>query len=164
MQWQHGTFTKEANGSLILTPFAVDGRQLMSDPCRNSERSIYTRWNVTELFERYEIIVDPYHKIERLNLYRFDGSPVMPLYIAYRPAQMLPTRTLNPTNVPSATGGSSKFKRGLFGDDAAELPMNHKLMQKRQMESQKIFFFSPEGWWWFGWFLTGLGSVLYFFF
>lgn len=50
MQWQHGTWEKLTNGSLVLTPFAPDGRQLMSDPC-NLPNSIYTRYNVTELFE-----------------------------------------------------------------------------------------------------------------
>ena len=50
MQWQHGSFTKQANGSLVLVPIAVDGRQLYSDPC-SYKTSVYTRYNQSELFE-----------------------------------------------------------------------------------------------------------------
>lgn len=50
MQWQHGSFVKNADGSLSLTPIEIDGRQLMSEPC-NAEHAIYTRYNQTELFE-----------------------------------------------------------------------------------------------------------------
>lgn len=47
MQWQHGTFVENSTGSLILTPFSVDGRQLQSDPC-SYKHSVYTRYNQTE--------------------------------------------------------------------------------------------------------------------
>lgn len=50
IQWQHGSFTKHANGSLTLTPIAVDGRQLYSDPCAY-KNAIYTRYNTSELFK-----------------------------------------------------------------------------------------------------------------
>jgi hypothetical protein len=50
MQWQHGSWIQNANGSLSLTPIAVDGRQLMSEPC-NGKTGIYTRYNQTELFK-----------------------------------------------------------------------------------------------------------------
>ena len=50
MQFQHGTFEKSPNGSLVLTPFEVDGRQLVSDPC-NSKSSVYTRYSQAELFK-----------------------------------------------------------------------------------------------------------------
>lgn len=49
MQWQHGTYVINANGSLTLTPIAVDGRQLLSTPC-DYENGIYTRYNQSELF------------------------------------------------------------------------------------------------------------------
>lgn len=49
MQWQHGSFKKHENGSLTLIPIAVDGRQLLSDPCAY-ENAIYTRYNTTEMF------------------------------------------------------------------------------------------------------------------
>lgn len=50
MQWQHGTYVKNADGSLSLTPFAVDGRQLLSEPC-SYDNAIFTRYNQTEKFK-----------------------------------------------------------------------------------------------------------------
>lgn len=50
LQWQHGQYTVYANGSLILTPIKIDGRQLFSDPC-NYDKSIFTRYNQTELYK-----------------------------------------------------------------------------------------------------------------
>lgn len=50
MQWQHGTYTIEANGSLVLTPFAVDGRQVESKPC-SYDQSIYTRYKQLEVMK-----------------------------------------------------------------------------------------------------------------
>lgn len=50
MQWQHGTYEKLANGSLVLTPIKVDGRQLYSDPC-SYKTAVYTRYNASELFK-----------------------------------------------------------------------------------------------------------------
>jgi len=54
MQWQHGTYTYNANGSLSLKPIAVDGRQLLSSPCQG-ENSVYTRYNQSELFQVCEM-------------------------------------------------------------------------------------------------------------
>jgi hypothetical protein len=50
MQWQHGTWVMNANGSLILEPIKVDGRQLLSSPCE-FDNAIYTRYNQSELME-----------------------------------------------------------------------------------------------------------------
>jgi hypothetical protein len=50
MQFQHGTFVENSDGSLSMTPFSVDGRQLQSDPCSGST-STYTRYNQSETFE-----------------------------------------------------------------------------------------------------------------
>jgi hypothetical protein len=50
MQWQHGTWVKNADGSLSLTPLAVDGRQLLSEPC-NGKNAVYTRYNQSESFK-----------------------------------------------------------------------------------------------------------------
>lgn len=48
MQWQHGQYAVNATGSIFLTPIAVDGRQLISNPCGGSS-SIYTRYNNSEV-------------------------------------------------------------------------------------------------------------------
>lgn len=51
MQWQHGSWVFNANGSLSLTPIAVDGRQLTSAPCEDENHGIYVRYNQSELMK-----------------------------------------------------------------------------------------------------------------
>ncbi|KAK6531617.1 Reversal of tor2 lethality [Orbilia ellipsospora] len=123
--WQHGKYTLYSNGSLVLFPYASDGRKLWSDPC-TSQTSVYTRYNQTELYKSWEIVLDAYRGQYRLNLFRFDGSPMNPLYLTYNPPQMLPTTTLNPVTTTTATGTvtpttASKIKRSLM-EIQASLP------------------------------------------
>lgn len=54
MLWQHGTYSLEPNGSLVLKPFTSDGRQLLSRPCA-SDYATYTRYNQTEIFKVYSL-------------------------------------------------------------------------------------------------------------
>ncbi|KZF25413.1 hypothetical protein L228DRAFT_244248 [Xylona heveae TC161] len=158
MQWQHGQYTKVDNGSLILTPIAVDGRQLLSDPC-NSGYSTYIRYNQTELFKKYEVVLDRYHNVQRLNLYQFDGSPVNPMYLVYSPPQMLPTQTLNPTptssGAKSTSTSKSKLKRAL-GDSAP--PLEYMSLKKPKGST------TAESIWWVGLGMTALGGATYFYF
>lgn len=150
MQWQHGSFEKLGNGSLVLTPIKVDGRQLYSDPCQY-KNAVYTRYNTTEMFKSYEYVAsDAYHKIPRITLYKADGAPMMPLYLAMSKPEMLPTTTLNPLVTQTASAKNSK--RG-------ELPMNHEIIFQRTPGSVRA-----DQWWWFGVFLTAGGSVLWYFF
>ncbi|KAF3052851.1 Reversal of tor2 lethality [Didymella keratinophila] len=145
IQWQHGKFVKNADGSLKLSPIKVDGRQMYSDPCAY-KNSVYTRYNATEQFQRYEVRIDDYHKIKRLNLYKHDGSPLMPLYIAYTTPKMLPTTTLNPLVTATAT---AKAKRGL--------PIDHEVfMRKSGNMADNVF--------WAGVLASGAGAVLWWFF
>lgn len=113
--FQHGTYKVLPDNSLVLTPFAVDGRQLVSDPCKSSSAS-YLRYNQTETFKSYEVSVDNYYGRWRLDMYAFDGAPLHPMYLAYSPPQMLDTITLNPTaSAPAATASSvaQKVRRSL---------------------------------------------------
>jgi hypothetical protein len=146
IQWQHGKFEKLADGSLKLHPIKVDGRQLFSDPCQY-KNSVYTRYNATETFERYEVRTDDYHKIKRLNLYKFDGSPMMPMYIAYTTPKMLPTTTLNPLVTATAT---AKAKRGLPAVD-------HEVLFKKSGNMADAVFYA-------GVLATGAGGLLWWFF
>ncbi|PQE28945.1 putative rot1 protein [Rutstroemia sp. NJR-2017a BBW] len=107
MQWQHGTYVENSDGSLTLTPFSVDGRQLLSAPC-DADTATYTRYNQTETLKKYSISTDAYTKLTRLDLYEFDGTPLNPMYLAYSPPLMLPTQTMNPTASATST---SKAKR-----------------------------------------------------
>jgi hypothetical protein len=141
---------------------------------------VYTRYNQSESFkvshsrslenareankcwprpQSYEQLTDAYHNIPRLNLYKFDGSPMNPMYLAYSPPQMLPTTTLNPlaTATASATGKSSKSKRSLD----AEVPLDWKLKLEPQGTQQMVQHINADRLWWFGLGLTGVGGLLY---
>lgn len=107
--------------------------------------------------QKYEVLKDPYSNTQRLNLYAFDGAPLNPMHLAYKPPQMLPTQTLNPTTV-SATGGakptgSAKTKRYLKGDESFLIPS--------QITERKGLI-NPELLWWIGAGMTALGGVGYF--
>ncbi|KAF7504043.1 hypothetical protein GJ744_002872 [Endocarpon pusillum] len=159
LQWQHGTYTLEANGSLILKPFEVDGRQVMSSPCSYDE-SIYTRYKNPEMIERYQVGPDPFHNVQRLDLFRFDGSPMHPMFLAYNPPQMLPTSTLNPTATSTAPArnptSKSRVKRTV-NDEIGETiePLNEKAILTPTEP------FSADRWWWVGVGLTAVGTILY---
>lgn len=123
LTYQHGTYEILTNGSVILTPIAVDGRQLLSDPCgisgvsfdKHATNSIYSRYVQKTWFKTYQVYVDPYHGRYRLQIYQFDGSPMQPLYLTYRPPLMLPTYALNPTDKASETKSTlrKRIKRSL---------------------------------------------------
>ncbi|KAL1976739.1 hypothetical protein VTN31DRAFT_3021 [Thermomyces dupontii] len=144
MLWQHGTYSVDSNGSLVLTPFASDGRQLLSDPCA-SDTSVYSRYNQTERFRSYRVSTDAYHNVLRLDLEQFDGSPIQPLYIVYRPPEMLPTTTLNPTH--GATPMSDKSKRSAI-----------EYIPGRTTTGSGPSY--VDIWWWFGLVMTCVGGIL----
>ena len=154
MQWQHGTYSMPGNGSLLLQPFAVDGRQLTSTPCTYSE-SIYERYDQPELILNYQTEIDAFHNVQRLNLYRFDGSPLNPMFLLASPPVMLPTQTLNPTSTaaPAATG-KSRVKRS--AEPAGQQHAFKKPVIQRPSEP-----YNADKWWWVGVGSIALGTVLY---
>ena len=97
-----------------------------------------------------------------------------PMYLAYKPPQMLPTQTLNPT--AEKTGGAKatgKAKRDLFwgeqglegGEEEdrenshyADGPLNRHVLIKRGGE------IDAEKWWWIGVGLTGIGGAAWYLF
>lgn len=85
--------------------------------------------------------VDRYHRVERLDLTKFNGEKMHPMYLAYRPPKMLPTNTLNP--VPTG-----KKKRDLSGTGI------HMVIKEE--------FINPDRWWWFGVLMTSLGGIAFF--
>ncbi|KAL8858516.1 MAG: hypothetical protein Q9178_005014 [Gyalolechia marmorata] len=161
IQWQHGKYRKASNGSLILNPFAVDGRQLISDPC-SYENAVYTRYRQQEIFKHYEVFPNPFDKAQRLNLYAWDGAPMNPMYLAYKPPQMLPTQTLNPTTA-AATGtkpsSTSNSKRDLPGDDDG---LVREALSRKALLKQRHSKNNADRLWWLGAGLTALGGVGYF--
>ena len=143
----------------------------MSDPC-NYANSIYTRYNQTELFKSYQVLTDPYSKALRLNLFAFDGAPLNPMYQAYKPPQMLPTETLNPTSSATGsgtqqTGGSSgKLKKRYHGGDDHLVdddgPLPPPLNRDALVRKKGIDHIDADKWWWIGVGMTALGGIGYF--
>ncbi|EEQ91261.1 protein ROT1 [Blastomyces dermatitidis ER-3] len=176
MQFQHGTYRVERNGSLILTPFSSDGRQLVSNPCI-SESAEYYRYIQEELFERYEVLLDPFHKIQRLNLYRFDGSPLIPMYLAARTPEMLPTHTLNPTDrsktavTARSTAAGERKAKAKRTEGSEEIEREFKVAQPPRNKSPFIktidYFYhsrmdrlpSSDKVWWIGVIMTSIGGI-----
>ena len=75
--------------------------------------------------QKWQVYVDPYTKLTRLDLYKFDGSPMNPMFLAYSPPQMLPTVTMNPTSTAAASASATakaKSKRSL--EDLLTFPLN----------------------------------------
>ncbi|RJE26856.1 hypothetical protein PHISCL_00768 [Aspergillus sclerotialis] len=150
MQWQHGNFTVNSNGSLTLTPYAVDGRQLLSDPCKN-DVGRYTMYNQTELFQSFSVSTDKFHGVKRLDLYAFDGAPMNPMYLVQKPPEMLPTTTLN--LAPTET---ARRKRHYV--EHTKSPLNTKSLIKRD------HILNPDYWWWLGLIMTSIGGIALFYF
>jgi hypothetical protein len=101
--------------------------------------------------QRYDYVaVDPYHGIPRITLYKWDGAPMMPLYLAMSSPKMLPTTTLNP--LVTQTAAAKNAKRG-------ELPSVHEVLFKRSPGAVRA-----DQLWWFGTFLTAGGGLLWWFF
>ncbi|KAJ5963249.1 uncharacterized protein N7479_003125 [Penicillium vulpinum] len=141
LQWQHGSYTVFGNGTLVLTPIAVDGRQLLSEPCRKQSGQ-YTRYNTTEQFNEFSVYIDKFNQLKRLDLTKADGSILHPMFLAYQPPKMLPTTTLNPTP-------GHKRKRELSSESGFQLIAREQLI-------------NPDRWWWLGVLMTSFGGVAFF--
>ncbi|KAG0701912.1 chaperone for protein-folding within the ER, fungal-domain-containing protein [Suillus ampliporus] len=98
MNWAHGTYVLESNGSIVMTPFG-DGYQQIQDPCAAISNFI-ENYNYTELYVLWNIYQDPVNGYT-LQLYQFDGSPLPPQYLISTSPNMLPTQALR--NVSSTT-------------------------------------------------------------
>lgn len=106
----------------------------------------------------YQVLKDPYHNVQRLNLFKFDGSPIQPMYLQFSPPQMLPTQTLNPTSRATATA-KSRVKRTEGSDgDGEQVPLNSNIRMGQQKEEGVL---NADRWWWAGVGLTALGTVMY---
>lgn len=106
--------------------------------------------------QSYEQYTDPYHNIPRLDMFKFDGSPMNPMYLVYSPPQMLPTTTLHPPSATASSSSGSKAKRALD----MEVPLNWKIKMgdDQHMTVQHI---NADRVWWIGLAMTGVGGLLY---
>ncbi|POS86450.1 hypothetical protein EPUL_001376 [Erysiphe pulchra] len=98
-------------------------------------------------------------KIYRLDLHKFDGSKLPPMYLAYKPPQMLPTVTLNPTS------SAKKMKRNTEQADDFErldVPLNKNAKHLvRNLRPSPILSIDPDKVWWGGIGLTLIGGAAY---
>lgn len=124
-----------------------------------SRRSAQHRAPCTDVisYQRYEAYIDPYHNHMRLNLFRFNGAPLPPMYLVYNSPQMLPTTTLHPLptsstmTIPGATGaGDAKAQRRDSKIVLRAAAGGSNVTSQKQ--ACRLF--------WAGITLTGIGSVL----
>ncbi len=84
------------------------------------------------------------------------------MYLAYKPPEMLPTQTLNPTATASGAGGGAahtgKARRSLTNMDGFVEPMNKNVLIKRREPV------NADKWWWMGVGMTALGGIGYYYF
>ncbi|KAK0523134.1 Reversal of tor2 lethality [Tilletia horrida] len=94
--WQHGTYTRNSNGSLSLTPFKGDGHQQIKSMCGQISQFVQY-YEEPELISKWETSLVRHYgsPAYALQLYAFDGTPVPVLYQIYNPPQMLPTQQLH---------------------------------------------------------------------
>lgn len=80
------------------------------------------------------------------------------MYLAYKPPEMLPTQTLNPTATASGARASStgKTKRNLKDMDGSVEPLNKNVLRRRRE------FVNADSWWWMGVGMTALGGIGYY--
>ncbi|KAH9948263.1 chaperone for protein-folding within the ER, fungal-domain-containing protein [Amylocystis lapponica] len=91
MNWAHGEYTLNSNGSISMVPFG-DGFQQIQDPCSAVSNFIQV-YNDTEYYRSWGISLDSVLGY-LLQLNQFDGTPLPPM-IQYSVApNMLPTRQL----------------------------------------------------------------------
>ena len=150
----------------------------MSDPCTYGN-AVYTRYHQLEVFkvvclilvlsivthpnllQKYEVITNPYDKAQRLNLYGFDGAPLNPMYLAYKPPEMLPTQTLNPTSSTTGTRSTATNKARRSIEDDPDGLLQEAMNRNALLIKQKVSI-NADRLWWLGAGMTALGGVGYF--
>ena len=106
MNWVHGVFEFQFNGSITMTPFG-DGFQQIQSPCAGTSNFI-ENYNDTELYQSWYIFQDPTLGYI-LQMYQFDDSPLPPMTLVSTTPNMLPTQALR--NVSSSSNISKRSKR-----------------------------------------------------
>jgi len=94
MNWCHGTYTLNPNGSISMVPFG-DGFQQIQDPCAAVSNFVQS-YNDTEYYTQWGISVDSVLGYV-LQLYQYDGSPLAQQTMYSLTPNMLPTQLLRNT-------------------------------------------------------------------
>ncbi|KAG6902421.1 hypothetical protein C0995_000347 [Termitomyces sp. Mi166 len=120
INWVHGTYALNGNGSMTLTPLG-DGYQQIQDPCA-AVSNFLEDYNQTEYYTQWRIFQDPVTGY-KLHLFQFDGAPLAPQFQISTTPNMLPTTLLR--NVPSATPTGNGVKT----------PTRRSLLQKKSNDA-----------------------------
>ncbi|TAQ90246.1 hypothetical protein B7494_g1413 [Chlorociboria aeruginascens] len=112
------------------------------------------------------LYTDPYSKLMRLDLYEWDGTPMNPMYLAYRPPQMLPTVTMNPTATAAASASATAKAKRWFKRDGEEreevIALNKDAAHiKRSIEHPLLQRIDLNMLWWAGVAMTIFGGAAY---
>lgn len=112
INWVHGKYTLQSNGSITMAPFS-DGFQQIQDPCAAQSNFIET-YNDTELYVKWSIFQDPITGF-KLHLFQYDGSPLAPQFQVSATPNMLPTQLLrNVSNATAPTSSAGLTTQGAF--------------------------------------------------
>ncbi|KAJ9092818.1 hypothetical protein QFC21_006694 [Naganishia friedmannii] len=95
--WQHGKFELNDSGSMTLYPFPSDGRIQVQDPCA-AVTNLITEYNQQTLYADWGITMDSTRGNYKLQLNRFDGAKMPPMWLMANPPNMLPTQYLTGVN------------------------------------------------------------------
>jgi len=100
LNWAHGQFAFNGNGSLTLIPLA-DGYQRIQEPC--SANSDFTEdYHLQEMYQSWQIFLDAVDG-PKFHLFAFDGSPEPPMRLLSQTPNMLPTQLLRNTSNATTT-------------------------------------------------------------
>ena len=122
MNWVHGQYTLQPNGSITMIPTGDDGFQQIQDPCAAVSNFVES-YNDTELYVQWRIFQDPTQGY-KLHLFQFDGSPLAPMFQVSVSPNMLPTSALRNTTsstvakrelVQRSSAAGQQLTSSLFG-------------------------------------------------
>jgi len=106
MNWVHGTYTLQGNGSITMQPFN-DGYQQIQDPCAAVSNFI-ENYNNTELYQSWRIYQDATQGY-KLHLFQFDNAPLAPQFQVSTTPNILPTQQLR--NLPQNDTNTNGVKQ-----------------------------------------------------
>jgi len=117
LNWCHGTYALNPNGSITTVPFG-DGYQQIQDPCA-AYSNFVENYNDTELYVQWGISQDPV-KGYTLQLYQFDGTPLAPQWLVSTSPNMLPTQALRNVTPPLTTNSGLTQNAIVLNKNAGE--------------------------------------------
>jgi hypothetical protein len=83
---------------MTLYPFPSDGRIQVQDPCA-AVTNLITEYNQVTLYADWGITMDSTRGNYKMELNRFDGAKMPPMWLMANPPNMLPTQYLTGVNV-----------------------------------------------------------------